>query len=373
MKRTVSMAFFLASCFTAASARADGTITDVTVDDDSVWLVNGSASVAVTVAGTGTCSEVRLRCEAGNPREVPPVLRAKPFPLSATCTYSAVGTYTILARPVVGSTDCSGEDSVPVTVRVRLKFKPKEIVSALEVTPHGTFADFRVKTTEPATFELQASTSDEMSGGDLANVDSATFRLGYTTDWSVPLGHLRAGTLFHYLLKVKPQTGWPYTKKGTFKTHKRRVVVSFQKVHMTDDSDDLGDCDCGFGFETQGGATIFYSGSVASGTNVHPGKSVTVDNAPPLMSLKAVGWDDDEDDWVPVGPFIALLVNTCGAVQSPGSDCDGDGAKGSTAIDTDFSGFTPDGEKGGGTFQINANGSSLKFQVSGTYAVSYVP
>jgi hypothetical protein len=372
MKRTVLMAFFLATCLTA-TAQADGTITGVTVDDDGVWLVNGNASVAVTIAGTGTCSEVRLRCEAGNPAEVPPVIRSKPFPLSATCTYSAVGTYTILARPVVGSTDCSGEGSVPVAVRVRLKFKPKEIVSALDVTPHGTFADFHVKTTEPATFELQASTSDEMSGGDLANVESATFRLGYTTDWSAPLGHLRAGTLFHYLLKVKPQSGWPYTKKGTFRTHKRRVVVSFEKVHMTDDSDDLSNCDCAFGFDAQGAPSIFYSGGVASGTNVHPGKSVTVDDAPPVMSLKAIGWDDDEDDWVPVGPFIALLLNKCAPLQMTGSSCDGDGAKGSTTIDTDFSGLTSEGEKGGGTFQISANGLSLKFQVSGSYAVSYLP
>jgi hypothetical protein len=359
---------------TSAPTWAAGTITGVSVDKPIVTLStsSGDASVNVQIDGTGLCSKVRLRCDFGNPSEVPPIVPPnQPFPIKGLkCTYMAAGTFTVLAGPQPPSNDCSGVVQTQVEVRPPIKLKLiKEIVKSIAVVPHGTFANFTVSTTEPAAFELQASTDPAMKGGSLVNVESAIFNLQYVTNWPTHLSNLKPNTLFHYLLKVKPQKGLPYLKKGTFTTLKRRVAVTFEKIHMVDDSDDLSDCDCAFGFSVPGAPLEVYTGSVASGTDVHPNRTVTVNNAPAALKLKVLGWDDDEDELIPFGPFLISVLNTCGPLQKPGGECDGDGAQGSTMVDADSSGL--DENTGGGTFKIDAFGPSLKFTVTGSYKVSY--
>jgi hypothetical protein len=156
-----------------------------------------------------------------------------------------------------------------------------------------------------------------------------------------------------------------------------KLRVTFSKIEVLDDSDDLSPGDLGFAFwvEWKGGKTDYkyHSAAVDSGEDTAPNITFTIDrDSIPGTSaqLHVYGFDDDETEFLPLGPFIILMEETCGhlaAPNSPPSDaCPGDAAAGYTTIDT---GALGGAEKPKTDFTIYANGSKLRFKVFGEYEV----
>ena len=111
--------------------------------------------------------------------------------------------------------------------------------------------------------------------------------------------------------------------------------------------------------------------------------SGSIVNAPATLTLKATGYDDDETEWIPLGPFIVILLNSCGtAASDPGlaegeNDC-GEWTSGSQSFNlTTLAQNAPDPEKFSQAFTLQAHpkgdDSEVSFNVTGTISVTFVP
>ena len=111
--------------------------------------------------------------------------------------------------------------------------------------------------------------------------------------------------------------------------------------------------------------------------------SGSISNAPPTLTLKATGYDDDETEWIPLGPFVVILANTCGtAASDPGisegeNDC-GEWTSGSKSFNlTTLAQNAADPDAFSQSFTIEAHpqgdDSEVSFNVTGTISVTFVP
>lgn len=183
-------------------------------------------------------------------------------------------------------------------------------------------------------------------------------------------------------------TGLWFKVSGKFHTLKRRVSVTFSKIKIIDDSDDLSPGDLAFGFFINGenepnGKPLTFGTHASTDSTKTANVSGSIVNAPATLTLKATGYDDDETEWVPIGPFIAILMNTCGtAASDPGmaegeNDC-GEWTSGSTSFNlATLAKNAANPEKFSQAFTIQAHpqgdDSEVSFDVKGTVSVTFVP
>jgi len=179
-----------------------------------------------------------------------------------------------------------------------------QCITSVDVKPHGGWAQFTVATNEKAILTLEASTTPPNANGTWSNpndVTAETATILPTQNWTPPLAELKSNTTYHYVVRAHDTNGNEQFKTGTFKTLTRRVAVTFTEIEMFDDSDGFGagDCDCWFWFNAGNESKPYGSyenqKSIASGTSVHPNVTVTVNNAPNQIWLRAHGSDDDTD------------------------------------------------------------------------------
>jgi len=184
------------------------------------------------------------------------------------------------------------------------------------------------------------------------------------------------------------KTGLWFKVSGKCHTLKRRVAVTFAKVKVIDDSDDLSAGDLVFGFFINGnnkpnGKAMTFGTHADSGSTKTANVSGSIANAPATLTLKAAGFDNDETEWVPVGPFVALFTNTCfGGVTDAGitegeDDC-GEWTSGSQSINLATlaqNAANPDKFSQAFTLQAHPKGddSEVSFDVTGTISVTFVP
>jgi len=154
-----------------------------------------------------------------------------------------------------------------------------------------------------------------------------------------------------------------------------KLRVTINKIEILDDSDDLSDGEFGFAFWLQysGGnktAYQYFNGSAGTGENLHPNLTMTLENPPQWVTIRAYGFDDDEVEWIPIGPFIILLAQKCGSLADPESssgDCPSDSAAANLLVD---SGSGSGVQKPKQPFSFYALGGSLKFKVHGSYELT---
>ncbi len=94
------------------AAWAAGQITGVVANPSSTYV---NQPVNVTVQGTGTCSQVVVRCQAPAAPEHVKTNVALPFTVS--CTYPTLGTKTVTASAELPNADCPGDKIAQVTVK----------------------------------------------------------------------------------------------------------------------------------------------------------------------------------------------------------------------------------------------------------------
>lgn len=200
--------------------------------------------------------------------------------------------------------------------------------------------------------------------------------------------NLNPNTDHFYVISASDKTGLWFKVSGKCHTLKRRVAVTFAKVKVIDDSDDLSAGDLVFGFFINGdnkpnGKAMTFGTHADSGSTKTANVSGSIANAPATLALKAAGFDNDETEWVPVGPFVALFANTCfGGVTDPGisegeDDC-GEWTSGSQSFNlATLAQNAADPDKFSQAFTLQAhpkgNDSEVSFDVTGTISVTFVP
>lgn len=151
-----------------------------------------------------------------------------------------------------------------------------------------------------------------------------------------------------------------------------KLHVNINKIEILDDSDDLSDGEFGFAFWLtygNGGATgyQYLNGSKGTGESFTTNINLTLETPPKWVTIHGYGFDNDETEWVPIGPFIMLLADKCGKLGTPGGDCPGDSASGHILID---SGMGVGNQKAKQSFSFFASGGSLRFKVHGSYELT---
>ena len=184
------------------------------------------------------------------------------------------------------------------------------------------------------------------------------------------------------------QTGLWFKVAGKFHTLRRSVSVNFGNVKVVDDSDDLSPGDLMFGFSLDGkgapnGKAMTFGTHASTGETKSVNINGSITNAPQILTLKAVGYDDDEMEWIPVGPFVAILSTTCGAFPvDPGStegqnEC-GEWSSGVTSFNLEAlaqNAANPDNFTQPFTLQVRPHGddSEVAFDLTGSFHVTYAP
>ena len=127
------------------------------------------------------------------------------------------------------------------------------------------------------------------------------------TNHEAILPDLEPGTQYHYVISVSDKdSGLWYRVKGKFRTLRRAVKVTFEKIKVVDDSDDFGAGDFEFGFFVNGqnapndSPMIIFSADIATDESKTINMSGSLVNVPVTLQLKAIGYDDDGE-----GPFHA--------------------------------------------------------------------
>jgi hypothetical protein len=179
------------------------------------------------------------------------------------------------------------------------------------------------------------------------------------------------------VVTAKDGKGKEHKEKGTFTTLKRKITVTFQKIEVIDDSDDLSDGDLGFFFIANGKQVAWPGNNPGSdwagtGAMLNPNQSITLIDAPDSLKVEVHGFDNDDD------PDVVLTLDTCGTGGGlpPGISCeDYDEGYASATFSIDQSG-PGEAYSQGFAFQTQGNANDLfplKFKVHGSFQVSYVP
>jgi hypothetical protein len=273
------------------------------------------------------------------------------------------------------------------------------LIHNLQVTPRGHSVKISFTTDRTAAAFVQVSDKAPKSFPIISKEDVAAFEPQDVVSASLPsiksshsveLPKLEPGKDFFFVIAAHDkQTGLWFKVKGKFRTLQRKVSVTFQKIKVINDSDDLSPGDLVFGFFVNGqnapnGKPMTFGTHTedeATKTSNITGSAV---GAPTTLTLKTIGYDDDETEWIPVGPFVAVLANTCGAgdVTNPstteGENSCGEWTSGSKSFDlkaisenvSNIEDFTQ-------TFTVQArpkgDDSEVSFDVTGTFRVQYVP
>jgi len=193
---------------------------------------------------------------------------------------------------------------------------------------------------------------------------------------------------FFVISAVDKKTGLWFKVSAKFHTSCRRVAVTFAKVKVIDDSDDLSAGDLVFGFFINGknepnGKPMTFGTHADSGSTKTANVGGSIVNAPATLTLKATGFDDDETEWIPTGPFITLLANTClPSIVDPGmaegeNEC-GEWTSGSQSFNlATLAQNVVNPEKFSQSFALKAHpqgdDSEVSFDVTGTINVTFVP
>ena len=191
-----------------------------------------------------------------------------------------------------------------------------------------------------------------------------------------------------FVISASDKSGLWFKVSGKFHTLCRRVAVTFAKIKVIDDSDDLSAGDLAFGFFINGknepnGKPMTFGTHADSGSTKTTNVSGSIVNAPATLTLKTTGFDDDETEWVPLGPFVVILSNTCGTSASdPGiaegeNEC-GEWTSGSQSFNlANLAQNAANPEKFSQAFTLQAHpqgdDSEVSFDVTGTISVTFVP
>ena len=236
-----------------------------------------------------------------------------------------------------------------------------------KVNPHGTYAAFQFVSASPAFFMLQVSATPPV-GNAFANPLVNKVSPNNVTYWAPRAEGLAPGTTYYYLA-VRQVGADLKIESGSFKTLRRQVTVHYYVVSVADDSDSWGAGELRFHFKANGALQYnlaYGQVSVASGGKAYPDRKAVLANAPGTLKLAVQGIDDDCDVSEPLCADGSLYTYP----TDGGSNDIADWATANSGVIQLKSGV---GESYSAPFTLTTNAYALKFSVSGTYTVAYVP
>ncbi|MFN8635957.1 MAG: hypothetical protein U0893_19080 [Chloroflexota bacterium] len=338
------------------------------VTPSSLVLDSGQqGTVKVTWASGGpAAASVRFHTEADPQWQITALSGAtgsnQPFTVACCHTYT-FALFTTAGSQMLGAP--------PVTVVT----KPKVIldlgcmlqcITQAILGPHGTYADFFIKTNETAIISIQASTQPPNADGTFTGKPLAASVVGFlpSTQFNGTLPDLVPDTQYHYVVKATDQGGQTSRQTGTFTTKKRFVKVTFTKIWVTDDGDGgfsgVGELafyawlnNVGINAISQPANTwpLLFTAPMGSGDSVLLDTVVEAPNPGAQLTVKVLGHDDDGsgdcfvilkcDDWNEVSKTVNV------AKSGPGQE----------AFSDSFKMVTPSG--------------AVEFEVFVTYQVLY--
>jgi hypothetical protein len=243
-------------------------------------------------------------------------------------------------------------------------------ITSVAFDPHGSWSDFRVKTTKPAKFGMAICGQAFNANGSCDRPVSGMFNLQLVGEWKSHVTGLTHNMSYHYLVTATDQEGNDETRRGTFRTLRRKVEVKVDEIAVTNDSDDLSECDCSFVFEVDDKRDYWPGNtngvSIGTGETVNPPLAVTVLDAPDTLRMRLFGRDNDKTGSV----FQSCGGGTPDLGWGAGTNACWAWATATETFNVAATGF---GEEIGGSFYKRAEDSTLTFRVLVSYTVTYVP
>jgi len=266
-------------------------------------------------------------------------------------------TYTFRLFGANGRTIVGTRDVVVTTKLAKPTFETGcalKCITEISVDPHGTFADFMAATNTDATFVVQAFAAALKSDGTCPSAPLAgtLWKPTPSNTFNGQMLHLAAGTLHCFTVTAKDSAGNEQKVHKTFKTHRRFVTVTIADIFIWNDGDpdSVGELSFGVHVHTHADGGAVPEQDIAGGTTIHLNKSYTVADVPTTIQVRVVGIDHDGP-----GQIDELsLAETNLDIGGPGGP----------------------GEVFTGAFTMTSTPwavSDLKFDVSGTFSVTYAP
>jgi hypothetical protein len=235
----------------------------------------------------------------------------------------------------------------------------KDCIGPVTIIPAGATARFKFETSAPAKISVVASTTPDFKGP-----GSFGGNLNYATTHDFGLfATLQPGTTYHYKMTATDKKGRQRVETGTFKTLRRKFAVTFSQIEVIDDSDSFGAGELFFHLRAHGTILqdVYKDRSVSSGQKLYPNKTISVVGAPQAIWIYTEGRDDDCDFGQPCTGGTAPSWDS-------GSNSEADWATARTQIEAPGA-----GQADSGSFSMATTAHRLKFRVTGSWSVSYVP
>lgn len=261
----------------------------------------------------------------------------------------------------------TGQTYASVTVTAPFPGCLKNCFTTADVTPHGTFAGFNVVTAGQTKLRIEIGTQAPSPTFTFPNV-VAWKEDGFSANHLMNLSTLYANTQYYYVIRAEDTLGFVYHRTGTFTTLKRKIDVSLTSIHVLDDSDDLSGGDLKFWFTIGGNPTLTLSypdGAVDTGDDLLFVANGTIMDAQTGFTVKVVGYDDDS------GPGTGLCSQGLPPFGSGSSICM-DWITKETNINVVNLGTPAEAYSEAIAITLWEIDVPLKFQVFGTYTVSYI-
>jgi hypothetical protein len=191
----------------------------------------------------------------------------------------------------------------------------------------------------------------------VASKSSNVFLKSHTVSHSA----LTPDRTYWYTVAATDEAGKVWKENGSFKAMKRTVAVTVTRIKLVDDSDTAGTGELRFGMKVNSTdfGQIYADGDMGSGTD-QQGLGITKsipNKATSTIKILVEGQDDDCD--------AGLCVGGSAFSYTSGSNDDADWATASTVT------LNMPATNGSGSWSATTSGYALKFEVYGTWSVTY--
>lgn len=228
-----------------------------------------------------------------------------------------------------------------------------DCISGLSVNPGATTA--KVTTTVGTNVMVQL-----YSDANLTKLVGAMSSTTGATTHTVSTGQLASATTYWWKVTATDANNVSRVETGSFKTFRREVAVTIKRIRVIDDSDTFGDGELEFDLKVNNDVftNVYVNADMATGTDLtNLSITRTATNTLAGLTIKVQGLDDDCDAGLCQGGTYPSFDS--------GTNSDADWA---TAT---FGPTTLPASDGTGTWSAKTTGYPLKFEVSGTWKVTY--
>lgn len=280
-------------------------------------------ATSIKVNGKNLCAKMQVdfgdpALGANNVKDFTNVDFSNGKTLDLSVTYQNAGTKTVRAKGMGGG--CDGNKTVALVVQTGgggttkpgivqkeplvlkpgvIKAVPMPLGVSASATPFGNKAKFQVNATRPAVLKLRLfglPIPPAKPCNETLSPAKATFALGEKETWPTEIVGLEAGRKYFWEVCAS-EGGQTARAAGEFKTVNRTIEITFGKIDVTDDSDDLSPGDLWFIFEA-GGQRKEHSAKVNTGNSTVANQKIVITEPGTSIKVKIRGGDSDTERFI---------------------------------------------------------------------------